>query len=322
MSFFVSTPVCEHEAMPKTRNSSRRPHRSGNSHGPEVSVRACDDPAGRPPGPEGKKEMPMRALRVPFLPTAAVLLVLAGAPAPAATVPARDARITDVTVYRDRAEVVREATVRLPAGASTVEFAGIPVGVEPDSLRVQATGVGAVLGAVEIVEVAAEAEDTPELVAAREEVERLERALAALDGDARVDDQLGKFLASLQAAAAGDASRDLGEGGIDTASIASLYDLLAERLGALAARDLDRARERRELGRELELARAHLGTLRPSGGIRSRVATVDIEAGEIPQDRCLEAQVGIVGQQGLAGRGPVAADRPGIRSGRETLREA
>ena len=59
----------------------------------------------------------------------------------AATIPADEARIVKVTVYRDRAEVVERAVVQLPAGSSTIEFGGIPFGVESDSVRVAAEGV-------------------------------------------------------------------------------------------------------------------------------------------------------------------------------------
>ena len=90
-------------------------------------------------------------------------LMLAGlavvtAPAPIA---AQDAHVTRVTVYADRAEVVREATARVPEGPSQVAFAGIPVGVDPDSIRIAARGVPARIGAADA------------------EVKRIERELAA-----------------------------------------------------------------------------------------------------------------------------------------------
>jgi len=72
-----------------------------------------------------------------------ILAILTAVPALAVVVPAKNARITEVTVFRDRAEITREARVQLPAGASTVQFETIPFGVEPDSLRVRAAGVAA-----------------------------------------------------------------------------------------------------------------------------------------------------------------------------------
>ena len=107
----------------------------------------------------------------------------------AAAIPADDARIVKVTVYRDRAEVVERAVVQLPAGASTIEFGGIPIGVESDSVRVAAEGVPATLGTVEIRELVVEPVETPEWQAAQDEVRRLEREIAALDEDDAVDQE-------------------------------------------------------------------------------------------------------------------------------------
>ena len=58
----------------------------------------------------------------------AVVLVSVSLVAPAvgaATLEASKAHVTEVTVYPDRAEVVREATLEVPSGASTVEFRDI-----------------------------------------------------------------------------------------------------------------------------------------------------------------------------------------------------
>src|SRR6186997_3300944 len=50
-----------------------------------------------------------------------------------------DAPITDVTVYSDRARVVR--TITLPgSGAQQIELPTLPQAVDPKSIRVEATG--------------------------------------------------------------------------------------------------------------------------------------------------------------------------------------
>jgi hypothetical protein len=123
-----------------------------------------------------------------------VLICVATTLSPAATITTEDARIDEVTVYRDRAEVTRKVTVEVPAGASTVEFAGIPSGVESDSLRIRAEGVPAMLGAVEIVESVGKRVKTPEYIAAYDEVLRLERQIAEVAAEGKVDGQLLSFL--------------------------------------------------------------------------------------------------------------------------------
>ncbi len=196
----------------------------------------------------------------------------------AATVGTGDGQIREVTVYRDRAEVIREARVSVPGGPSTVEFAGIPAGVEMDSLRISAEGVPAVLGAVEIVGKVERADETPEYIAARDEVRRLEREIAGQAAEQTVDDERHQFLKSLQATTADSESKNLGSGRSDPQAISAFYDLLGEKLGSLATARIDRNETHRRLREELVLAKAKLNTARPAGDIRSRVAAVELEA--------------------------------------------
>jgi uncharacterized protein (TIGR02231 family) len=211
------------------------------------------------------------------LPLALAASAALAAPAAPPSVPARG-RIVEVTVFRDRAEIVREATVELPAGPSTVAFPGIPFGVDTDSIRVSATGVPATLGAVEVRGEADAPAETAELRAALEEVRRLERELAAIRDEAAVDAELRQFLTSIRATTAETGSRELGEGRADPAALTAVYALLADKLRELGTRALERAERERKTMEALEVARAKLATLRPSGDIRSRVATVEVEA--------------------------------------------
>ena len=217
----------------------------------------------------------LRFVAVPF-----ALAMVAIAPALAAIVPAKNAPITEVTVFRDRAEITRQARVQLPAGASTVQFEAVPIGVEADSLRLRAEGVAATLGAVEFVQVAGEPEESAEFVAAREEVERLVASLTAVSEERGMDDRLQAFLVGLQAATAERVSRELGDGRTDPASLEAVYELLASRYAGLSSRRLDRNSSAKELNEKLKIAQAKLATLRPATSIRSRQATVEVETRE------------------------------------------
>ncbi|HEX4824400.1 MAG TPA: mucoidy inhibitor MuiA family protein [Candidatus Polarisedimenticolaceae bacterium] len=205
---------------------------------------------------------------------AALVLPLA---ASAATLSAKNARIVEVTVYPDRAEVVREATLELPSGASTVEFNDIPLNAENDSLRVNAKGVPALLGAVTIRRHAETPTDTPELQALRDEVKRLEGELAKLASQERVANDLREFLKSLRATAAERESGNIGAGKSDPASIGATYDLLAKKLADLADQDLAREQAKDKLNRELEVARAKAAAGPGSRSIESRVAAAELE---------------------------------------------
>ncbi len=189
-----------------------------------------------------------------------------------------DPRIVEVTVYRDRAEVVKEATVLLRPGATSVEFAALPLGVEQDTLRVSAVGTPATLGTVEVRERADEPEETPEWLVARDEVRRIEADIAVIDHEELVAAELHSFLNSVGKATAMTQARDLGAGRGDPAAIGAVYALLETKLATLGLEKLDRETRRRELNEELAVAQARLDTLRPSGAIRSRSAIVQVEA--------------------------------------------
>lgn len=202
----------------------------------------------------------------------------AAASAHGAATDAPHGRIVDVTVYADRAEIVRERTVDVPAGASVVEFRDLPLNVEPDSLRVAAKGVPAVLGAVTIRRNAEYPHDTPELIALRDEVKRLEGELAKQASRDTVASDLRTFLATLRTTTAQRASEQIAAGKSDPASIGALYDLMSTKLTELGDRDLASRDATDAINRDLQVARAKLSAAPAGRTIESRVAAAEIDA--------------------------------------------
>ncbi len=222
---------------------------------------------------------PPSTLRLAVLPVAAALAALAASTATqAATVKATSARILEVTVFPDRAELTREARLEVPAGASTVEFAGLPWAVEPDSLRATARGVPASLGAVELKQEAREPEESPDYLAAQDEVKRIEGAIAVVDAEAETDKVVREMLASLKAATVQRESERMGEGRADPASLQAMLDLVRTGLQDLGGRRVQRDQRRSRLLKDLEVARAKLAAARPAGAVRTRTAGVEVEA--------------------------------------------
>ena len=204
------------------------------------------------------------------VPLIALLLAVGSPRTPAETVSADDSRITKVTVYRDRAEIVKQSTVRLPAGLSAVRFAGIPYDIDPDTIRVSAEGVPATLGAVEILEMVEKSRETPEWREARDEIRRLEREIETINEDQAVDKQLRAFLTSLGKVSVEQQTRDLHEGRANPQAISGVYELMDSRLRSLARNKLDRKDRLRELRRQTELVNAR--TADPAPGDRHTFA--------------------------------------------------
>jgi uncharacterized protein (TIGR02231 family) len=200
------------------------------------------------------------------------------APAHAETLRVESSRIIEVTVFADRAEVVREARVDLLAGASELAFERIPFEVETDSFRVSAKGVAATLGAVEIREQAEAPVETPDLEFAQREVKRIENELVRIDLQDKVAEDLREFLTSIKAATAKAEGENLAAGKADPASIQAVFALLQKNLGDLSEASLGRGAARDKLRKELDVARAKLAAVRPPGAIRTRSAVVEVHA--------------------------------------------
>ena len=191
---------------------------------------------------------------------------------------AAESKITEVTVYADRAEVVREAEVRLAPGDNAVSFTGLPWRTDRKSLRADARGVAASLGAIELAEVVAESKKSPEWAAADKEVKKLESQIAALDAQAAVSGQLADYLAALKASSAQRAAEDTAEGKVDIESIRQTYDFIRKALGEISREDLARKVKRAELKEKLVLAKAKRRAAGQKGNIRSLTATVHVAA--------------------------------------------
>ena len=78
-----------------------------------------------------------------------VLALLTALPALGAEIEAKS-KIDSVIVYPDAAAITRVLEMEVPAGVSTLVFRGLPMGIDPASLRVEGAGSGRLLlGAVE-----------------------------------------------------------------------------------------------------------------------------------------------------------------------------
>lgn len=198
-------------------------------------------------------------------------------PVRAEVVGAQSERIAEVTVYPDRAEVVREATVRLPAGASTVEFRDIPPGIDADSLRVSGKGVTAVLGTVELGERVEEGEPPADLAAAQSEVERIQHEIASLDAEDTVASAMRDYLTTVKTVSTDKAREKLADGKPDPAAIGAMYELLRARFQEQGREGVARRVRREQLDKQMTTAQQRLASARPAPPSRTRIASVEIE---------------------------------------------
>lgn len=207
----------------------------------------------------------------------AFLPVIAHASAPVVA----DSKITDVTVYTDRAQVTRTAEVSLGAGETRVSFDGLPVDLFDDSVR--ASGKAATPVSIQDVEVRRTVHEQAADALAKELEARLQKfrdESAALDGRQRVLDQQRNFLSQIQIKAAGDVSRDVQINKLDVAQLKELPGFL----GAESARIEDEAQKltvaRRELDPKIRAAESEFNKRRAAASRADKTAIVTVNAKE------------------------------------------
>jgi len=201
--------------------------------------------------------------------------------APAAarpTVP--ETRIDRVTIYADRADVVRVAQgVGLQAGINRIVVAGLPPDIEPGSVR--AAGSGSAGVRIVNVDVRREnletPEDAPEVKRLRERQEDLESELRALRAKKEGLEAALAFLESVRLRESLEAGERLAGTGLEPERLAGVPAFLAEHVGSnrLEAAELDTKLaelQRQRDGIERELA------ARRSGKEASWTVEVELEA--------------------------------------------
>lgn len=182
-------------------------------------------------------------------------------------------RITDVTVYADRATVTRTAEVELPAGASTVVLNDLPQDLFPESLRSEGqSNAGVVLGALENKLVS-----SAELAAPRErelsdKLQGLQDQRGLVVAEQQALSQKREFLSNLSQQASMRAREDIAT--IDLkpeqwkAAAETVAASQAETLRGLAGKLV----ELRELDKQIAALQSELSQLRTGARASYRVA--------------------------------------------------
>lgn len=114
-----------------------------------------------------------------------------------------ESKVTDVTVYSDRAKVTRTAEVNIVKGAQTLVFKDLPFGLMPESLRSEGSSHDAevVIGAIQKKDVDVPVETKAEDKTTFEEIDHLEAEKSKLEAEARAYELQGDFFKTLSSRA-------------------------------------------------------------------------------------------------------------------------
>jgi uncharacterized protein (TIGR02231 family) len=168
-----------------------------------------------------------------------------------------DATIVAVTVYPGQARITRRGSVALDAGPQRVLLGGLPLGLRPDSVRVNGRGPATVLG----VDVVAEHHPrSPDVAVEELEKQRdsLQDRMVALNDDEAVIAAREELIGSLSRRSGATFAKTIAADAAQVSRVAAVSDALAEQLGAVLANRRELGERRRELQRELDEANRRL----------------------------------------------------------------
>ncbi len=180
----------------------------------------------------------------------------------AAIIPAESSKIVSATVYTDRATVVRQASVTIPAGAHSVTFSGLPTTIFPDSLRAEGEALASVkFGAVVYKQVMAAEVSGPRAKELSAELETLNDQKNILNGEKAALDAKKTFLTTIGTQAALRTNENIAEINLKpeqwTSAAQAIFTSINEVMTAIVAVDA----KLRDLDRQIEKVQADLYSL-------------------------------------------------------------
>ncbi len=188
-------------------------------------------------------------------------------------------KITDVTVFPDRALVTRRAELRLPPGLSEVLVGPLPGAIEEDSVSAKGEGETKVklLGA-KVVTRQLETAPSPKVHELEEQIKRLGDQMRQEQNAKEVSRQKREFLASIKAASVQEIGKDIITKLPSAADISGLLTTIEEGLASTYQKDLEVDIALRKLQEELDKVQRELAQLRGVGGRQETAIVVELEA--------------------------------------------
>ncbi len=186
-------------------------------------------------------------------------------------------KIDAVTVYLQGADVVRSASVDVPAGEHKIILADLPANIDPRSIRVEGTGELAIAS----VDSRNVFKDTSAADAARKEFEKQILALteerAGLDMVINDSNYQRDFVLKLADKQLTPQSTTETLKGIDTVQLGSMLDLVGQRLANFAALTQKSQVRQREIDEKVNELNQRMAELPPGQDYRTEIV-INIEA--------------------------------------------
>lgn len=209
---------------------------------------------------------------------AAALLVPAVPCAGAQTQPV-ESRITAVTVFPDRAEITRQASLSLEKGARTLRLGPLPASLEPSSVSVRGSGRAQVtLYGAHVVTSQLEEAQHPKLQELEEDIRETQHKQQALQHLKAVLEHERDYLRSIQAASSEQIGKDLITKSPSASDAQALLDFLDRSFLSAFEREQKADAQLEELARQLDKLNRELASLAGQRQRQQMFIDVDLEA--------------------------------------------
>ncbi len=187
--------------------------------------------------------------------------------------------ISSVTIYPDRATVVREADLTLSSGTHSVFFENLPVSLIPNSLRVSGKGTAAVkVVGLDLTSQYLEFALLPEVKKLQAEIDAMNLEMSKTADRIEVLNTQEKFLKSIESANAAQASQEIMLGKPDTQSWERVLSFLGNKLTEVKKGKREQNQILKDQNAKIDALKKKLNSIRPQRSTESRKVSVILEA--------------------------------------------
>ncbi len=186
--------------------------------------------------------------------------------------------ITSVIVYPDRAQVIREASLKVGTGTHTLVFEGFPATLIPNSVRVSGAGTASVkLLGIEVENQFLESPTLPEIKKLESQIRELEFEIAKIKEEIDILNSQENFIKSIQTKTAELASKEISLGKPDTLSWEKAMGFFDSTLQNIKKSKLNLQRKLDDNQKELLALKKKLESITPQRPLEARKVLTTIE---------------------------------------------
>jgi uncharacterized protein (TIGR02231 family) len=187
--------------------------------------------------------------------------------------------IESVTIYSDRAEVLRVANLRVKPGFQTIIFEGLPASIIPNSVRVSgSSNIQIKFLGVEIEDQFLESPSLPEIKKIESQIRELELEISKMSEEIDILSSQENFIKSIQSKTAEKASQEIALAKPDLLSWEKAMGFFESKLKEIKNSKIELTRKIDDTRREIDALKKKLQSITPSEPLEAKKAIVSIEA--------------------------------------------